>query len=379
MNETFLVKKAENPDAKRVAVIFSSLNANGFSFYKVAEQHAVDLHRIYVRDPYDHWYDSGISDSLSSWPAVSDCLKAALHELQPDDVVTMGASMGAYAALRFASDVNAGHCIAMSPQTLLDRRLPHTPKQPVSDASRDLGILLGNWRSQNATIFFGAEDFVDIYNVLRVQWQGANLLPIAGQDHLVAQHLTSHKVITTLLRDFAANGFFSAQARLTHKGIALNLNCFDHVQRSLINCVVEGHYLEAKCDTLAHLRALKELHLWADGLQIEAKILAHNKQFDDAIDVAAQACRLAPKSVTLSDAQADILLKAGRIDDAIEAYRRSLTIRAKHYGALCRLGELLWKTGHASEAVKMLKMAIEIRPRLQRAQMIADTLGIDLT
>lgn len=379
MDETLLAKAANAPNVTRAAVVFSSVNANGFSFFNLFEQYADGLHRIYVRDPYDQWYDQGISDRLTSWPAVSKAIQAKIKKLGATEVLTFGASMGAYAGIRFAREIDACACIAMSPQTILDSRLPHTPRNPVSEVNRDLGQALGSWRPRCTTIFFGAADFVDIYNVLRVSWQGAALCPIAEQDHLVAQFLLSQKVFHGLIEEFVETGRFSTDAQLNANGIMLDLNCFDEVQRLLINRIVEGYYLEAPWDIRASLQALKALHTWADGYHIEAQLLSRSKDFENAARAAHRARKLAPKSVTLSDAYADIMARAGRTEDAIAGYRRSLKLRAKHYGALCRLSELLHNNGEVEEAQTLLNQAIEIRPRLQRAFTIAKRLGLELT
>jgi tetratricopeptide (TPR) repeat protein len=378
MDETLLAKTADSPDITRVAVVFSSVNANGFSFYNLFEQFSEKLHRIYVRDPHDQWYDQGVSEELTSWPEVADAIRAEIEKLGATEVLTFGASMGAYAGIRFAREVDACACIAMSPQTILDGRLPHTPRDPVDQANHDLGRLLGSWQPRCTSIFFGAADFVDIYNVLRVSWQGAALYPVAEQDHLVAQFLLSKQVFHGLIGEFVETGRFSGEAQLCDKGIALDLNCFDEVQRLLINRIVEGYYLEAPWDVMTCQRALKVLQPWADGYNIEAQMLVREKDFEAAARAVSKARRLAPKSVTLSDAYADVMARAGRIDEAIDGYRRSLKLRSKHYGALCRLSELLHNNGDAEEAETLLRQAIEVRPRLPRAFTIAERLGIEL-
>ncbi|SFR15637.1 tetratricopeptide repeat protein [Poseidonocella sedimentorum] len=378
MDETFLVKPADKP-SDRVAIAFSSLNANGFSFYNMFEKYSDSLHRIYIRDPYDQWYDRGISETVTDWTGVSQLVQKAVADLGASQSLTFGASMGGYAAIRMAREMDASACLAMSPQTLLDRRLPHTPREPVSDANRDLAMMLGSWRPSNATVFFGAADFVDIYNVLRVPWQGANLLPVADQDHLVSQFLLTKKIMLSLVQSFAETGTVPARARLEMRGVSLDTRCFDTVQSALITRVVEGYYLDAPWDVLTQLNALKALGSWADGYQIEGRIRSKLGEHDAAVAAAKEAVRLAPKSVTISDAFADILDRAGQTDAAISAYRRSLSLRKKHYGALCRLGELLWTSGETDEALDMLRQAVEIRPRLERAFTIASRLGIDRT
>jgi tetratricopeptide (TPR) repeat protein len=378
MNDNFLVKRANAQDVQRVAVVFSSLNANGFSYYNLFEAQEEKVHRIYIKDPHDQWYDRGISKEINNWAAVSSLIKEALSELGAPEVLTFGSSMGAYAAIRFACEIDAAACIAMSPQTLLDRRLPHTPKEAISEEGRDLGPLLGSWKPKNTTVFFGAADFVDIYNVLRVNWQGASLFPIANQDHLVGQYLASQRILLNLVQDFTNQGYFSVHSHLAKRKIDLDKNCFDPIQFGLISRVVEGYYLEAPWDLIPTLNALSALNLWADGLHIQARLLVEVGEFSDAIRFAGRARKYAPKSVTISDAYADILAQAGHIEESIIGFQRSLKLRAKHYGALCRLGELFCMVNRTEEAIEMLKIAVETRPRLNRAQKIAKKYALDL-
>jgi tetratricopeptide (TPR) repeat protein len=378
MYETFSVLPAKDASCKRAAVVFSSLNANGFSFYNLFEQFSDNIHRIYLRDPFDQWYDQGISDEVPDWDAVIAKTMEALKELDVKHFMTFGASMGGYAALRFAAQCDADLCIALSPQTLLDRRLPHTPKKEVDIRNRDIKPYLDCWRSKNAAIFFGAADFVDIFNVFRINWQGADLFPIAGQDHLVAQYLLSKRVMSAMVADFVNKGAYSPITRMQGKKVKLDRVCFDEVQRLLINRIVEGFYMDAPWDVLASTRSLKALHAWADGYHIEARMLARKKDYPAAIRAANKAYSLAENSVTISDALAEIHYQAGNLDDAIEGYRRSLGIRSKHYGALCRLGTLLHSKGDVDGALDMLAQAVEIRPRLTRAQSIAKNLNLEL-
>ncbi|MGR3607280.1 MAG: tetratricopeptide repeat protein [Sulfitobacter sp.] len=378
MYETFSIRKATGENVSRVAVVFSSVNANGFSFYNLFEQFEENLHRIYIRDPYDQWYDQGVSEEITTWPALVAEIQRGIKNLGVKDVMIFGASMGGYASLKLASQIKAHTCIAISPQTLLDLRLPHTPKKPVAPENSDLRHSLNPWQPNNAAVFLGAADFVDIFNVFRIDWNGADIFPIEGKDHLVAQFLLQRRVMRAMINDFASKGAYTPNLRLKDRKVALDRACFDTVQGIMINRVVEGFYLGAGWDVLAHLRALSALKMWADGLHLEAKILARKGKTEEALKAADKALSLAPSSVTVSDTYAGIYRSAGRLEEAISGYRRSLELRSKHYQALCCLGELLQETGNEKEAAEMLRQAVEVRPRQVKAQAIAETLNIDL-
>ncbi len=378
MNETFITRRATGENVTRAAVVFSSVNANGFSFFKLFEQFSENLHRIYIRDPFDQWYDQGVSEEIPSWDALLRAIDSVLEELDVKQVMTFGSSMGGYASLRVASHINPHICIAISPQTILDNRLPHTPKTPVAEANRDLALYLNGWQPKNAAIFFGAADFVDIYNVFRINWQGADLFPIKGQDHLVAQYLLSKRVLLAIVNDFVLKGTYTPNLRIHGRGISLDRACFDDVQLLMITRIVEGFYRGGDWNVLKYTRALKALNKWADGLHLEAKQLAQMGRLDNARLAAERAFKLAPSSVTISDSWAAICRQAGDTEAAIIGYRRSLGLRSKHYHALCCLGELLFDVGKTKEAIEMLRQAAEVRPRREKAQAIAERLGLKL-
>lgn len=83
---------------------------NRFEWYKTrlnnAEKH------IFIRDINMFWYQKGISSKLDSIDKVSEFLK---KETKGYDVVCIGSSAGAYAAILFASLLGAKYCYASSP------------------------------------------------------------------------------------------------------------------------------------------------------------------------------------------------------------------------------------------------------------------------
>lgn len=79
---------------------------------------------LFVRDNQQAWYLRGLEGhaSASSFDGVLEAIRAEISAVRPKRIVTIGASMGGYAAVRAAVALGADAAIAFSPQVLLD---PH--------------------------------------------------------------------------------------------------------------------------------------------------------------------------------------------------------------------------------------------------------------
>jgi tetratricopeptide (TPR) repeat protein len=358
-----------------VAIVFSSVNSNGFSFYKLFEQFAPQLTRIYVRDPMDAWYAQGTGGQFHTRDDLLAGIGDIVAELSPVRTMTFGASMGGYASLAMNVAANIDLCVATSPQTILDTRLPHTPASEVATAYRDLRDPLGAQDNKNTVLYFGAADFVDIYNVARTDWRSATLVPIADRDHLVATHLTKTGVYTDLIAAFCKG---TSQKAVTHT-VDIDNRCMNPQAIALINRIVEAAYLSSGEKIAPLLSALEDLPgNWADGYHLCAKATLAEHDIEGALRYARQAARMAQHSVTISDSLGSMLARAGLMDEAEAAYENSLRLRPKHYGAMCALAELWIGRGEQQRAIDLLQSAIEIRPRLSRAQsLLASTGAVD--
>lgn len=357
--------------ADAAAVIFSSVNSNGFSYFKQFEKYPGRLHRIYVRDPFDQWFTRGISAELPDWESLARHVAGRVEALGAKRILTFGSSMGGYASLKYAAAHPVDLCVSISPQTLIDIRLPHTPKNPVPPEHEDLAPLVTPDLQQRSLVFWGAADFVDIYNILRISWSTSRLYPVAGQDHLVAQHLLKKGLVDRLAVDFSA-GAPIGDSFVAGLKVELDRRCMAPENARLICEAVEVLYRGAGGDLLDLLKPLLDGGDWPDADHIAAQVLARRHRFDEAIRFCRRATESAPSSVTIADTYADILRRAGRTEESLQAYLRCLAIRPKHYSALCALGELSMENGDLAAAKKYLDAAVEIRPRLTRAKALLE-------
>lgn len=123
------------PGATRLYFLFGGISAGlgmpPFEFYNSSR--IVNEHKVFLRDFSQCWYQNGLPGIGRDIYGISEYLKKKIDQLNPEEVVFVGNSMGGYAAILFAALVGVGRAIAFSPQTFIspgrrvqfsDRRWP---------------------------------------------------------------------------------------------------------------------------------------------------------------------------------------------------------------------------------------------------------------
>jgi len=75
--------------------------------------------KIFLRDFRQAWYQGGLLGVAEDVDSIASYLHAHIREQRVSQVVTIGNSMGGYAALLFGAMLNAQAAIAIAPQTFL--------------------------------------------------------------------------------------------------------------------------------------------------------------------------------------------------------------------------------------------------------------------
>ncbi|MCP2729137.1 cupin-like domain-containing protein [Limnofasciculus baicalensis] len=95
-----------------------------FDFYgrtkKLANLANKLINRILVRDVSNLWYHQGIPGLGSNVDEVAESLKELIKQISPSQVITIGQSMGAYAAIMFGQLIGADKIIAFGTLSFLD-------------------------------------------------------------------------------------------------------------------------------------------------------------------------------------------------------------------------------------------------------------------
>ena len=80
-------------------------------------------HALFCRDTFQAWYCRGTPDARTGgFAAVVAALRSEIDALRPARVVTIGASMGGYAAVRAALALGADELLAFSHMLILGLR-----------------------------------------------------------------------------------------------------------------------------------------------------------------------------------------------------------------------------------------------------------------
>lgn len=103
-----------------LVVAFGGINAGlgipPFEFFNLLN--GVQLNKLFIRDYEQTWYQLGVNEDFRT----PNDLAAHIRELADGSpIITLGNSMGGYAAILFGVLVQARQVIAFSPQTFLDK------------------------------------------------------------------------------------------------------------------------------------------------------------------------------------------------------------------------------------------------------------------
>jgi pimeloyl-ACP methyl ester carboxylesterase len=352
-------------------ITFAPVHSNGFAL--LARTSDLGYNTAHLRDPRDTWFQNGMSDALPSPEAVAAHLKGLIAELAPSRVVTVGSSMGGYAALLFAGLLKADAAIAFAPQTYLDRRLPHTPTsaskaQPWFDLATELPVQM--LAETEVCFVYGSDDIVDIWNVTRMAaLSHARRLAVHDQHHLVIKHMVQNGDFVRLVGHYCGGLELSLESRIDPRTEAPDVV-------ELVGRLVPMLYLGAPDDEADDLCGrLIALHPdWAMPHAVQALIEKKRRRWTDAERCMARAAELSPKSLGFGLEHARLLMKLGQEAEAIIVLRRCLTLRRSDYATMCSLAILEARAGRRDVALATLETAIQVRPRLQRAQALRDRL-----
>lgn len=96
----------------------------GFDFYgrlkKLQKLTGNNFNLVLVRDKKNLWYQTGIEGLGRNIAETVEGLKAIIDRIKPSSVITIGQSMGAYAAIQYGALLGADKSIAFGPLSFLD-------------------------------------------------------------------------------------------------------------------------------------------------------------------------------------------------------------------------------------------------------------------
>lgn len=183
---------------------------------------AQPFNRIYLRDPQSSWYHYGIEGLGHNIDEIVSALKEEVVKLCPSEVITIGQSMGGYAALMFGALLHVDKVVAFAPQAFIDvatlksyndkrylSRLEEINKHQNVPKYLDIVSLYQQTPHQpKVHVIFGTKGgnqkaetvHLDALHAFRLeQLPKCQLHPYSDVDHLIVKHLSSSKRIDDLL------------------------------------------------------------------------------------------------------------------------------------------------------------------------------------
>jgi pimeloyl-ACP methyl ester carboxylesterase len=196
-------------DSDAAIVAFSGKGVRHFEYHRALGP-VLGVGRLLVRDLSQNWYNAGLPDVGETIDDIAERLREELAARGVRRVITMGASMGGYAAILFGCMLGAERAIAIGPQTLLDPAFPHAPPAETEPQAPDLLPFARAAPDTEVDIVIGWDSLEDVFHAQRLR------------------HLPSVRVLAV------PNGIHDLAGPLYRRGKLL----------PLIEQLMEGHYPE---------------------------------------------------------------------------------------------------------------------------------------
>ena len=210
------------PGASTLLVAFAGIGPRDrpptFSFLRaVGELHAS---AVFVRDPHRAWYHHGVPGLGGSIDAVAARLRRLADAANARRVITLGTSVGGYAAILFGRLIDADLAIAFAPPTFLGASMRFRTRngrylrewlalrrsRGFSRRHADLRRVLGEHRSVPLPVHvhYAAGDRIDAAYARRLAGvPGVALRPHAGAGHDLVRRLRANGELAGLLAELA--------------------------------------------------------------------------------------------------------------------------------------------------------------------------------
>lgn len=197
-----------------------------FDFYgrvkKLEATTGARLNRVLVRDCVNGWYHREIPGLGRHVDEIADSLRRIIAQIQPSEVITIGQSMGGYAAILFGTLLEADRILSFGPLSFLDveRALTYHDRRwlkvmldlqenPPPVSYLDLPELCGRMKTQSdLRVFFGTQPDagatesvnLDALHAFRfAPLPNCTLYPFPGSGHAVVKYLIDTQKIDRLL------------------------------------------------------------------------------------------------------------------------------------------------------------------------------------
>jgi len=151
--------------SNKLYIFFGGINGRigglpPFEFYKVSK--TLDASKIYLRDIHQTWYQNGFPNLTNNCYETKNLLQNKIYEINPEETIFVGNSMGGFAAILFALLIGRGKVIAFLPQTFIS-----LPKRIYHGDSR--------WKTQIYKTYLKSAYKIHVYDLKKLMEKQTNL------------------------------------------------------------------------------------------------------------------------------------------------------------------------------------------------------------
>lgn len=195
----------KHPTSKKLLVICSSLDTRHpkFTFWKLAQN--LGCNCLFLNSPMTHWYRTGIIGIEGGLTGITKKISEIQINLEIEETIFFGVSMGAYGAILLGSLSKADHIIAFSVEPLLGipggrTEVTRNQFQPIFPDLRALDI-------PKISIIYGEMDIYDTIGsyLLSNSCNDISTYRIPYAEHDVANSLNYRNELTPLLLSLINN------------------------------------------------------------------------------------------------------------------------------------------------------------------------------
>lgn len=343
--------RTSDKGSKKLLVYFSSAGASDIQGMSKLAPYATDA--LFIRDGSGKgWYNGPINGLSSGADELAEKLSNRISKYKPENVTMAGSSMGGYASLLFGILLGVGRVVAIGPQILLRPELIHCPKRPAK--YDDLTSLIeSKLASTEINIWYGAESFLDLFNILRIkETQTLRLHAVSGG---------MHNILTAFKRRGEMEAFFEHIA--TGTPFSCSATNPSHVEQILD----AGNAFYFENDNKKTIDLLDPI---ADDANLSAIYFLIGNSFYRIGDMTSARMYFERSAVTCPenyDANYYLGLVLDKMDRpraAADAFSRSMEFYPSPNGVrISKLASAQYKAGKFSDSIANHKLALELDSR----------------
>lgn len=348
-------------NSKKLLIIFSATGTKPGKFNLWSLRDQIPHNILFLRVPTNDWYQSGVPGLAGNHDETIDAIKsmAAKHDIT--EIYTCGSSMGGWAALFYATELNCD-ALAFSPEILL--KLPHSrsTKMMPKDAPINFVDIRNQIKDSSSKfyIYTGERDPVDLYCADSVKdFENVKVITFPNDEHTVLRTLAFSNRLLPLLWSFTSGG---EMLKLDKTGRALEYDGFAKsyytgwaAYQSKDNEKAKS-YLET---------ALSKYPAASNAQYIMGNLLYRYKDFNKGKDHILFALALYPDAPEHHVGLAQYFRHIGLLDEAVNMHLEIQKRWPDSYQSKYALAMIYAKIGKKSQAIKQLEGVVKLQPKRQ--------------